>query len=115
MSTRHAAHPDGLASMARLLADPNPLHLDPAAAERLGLGGLVVQAPLLASWVAESIAGAAGDHGAVVELTLRFVVPVLAGETVEVETEAGCPTPDVKVRVAGVLVATGSARLEHRS
>ena len=75
------------AAIYRLSGDLNPLHIDPAAAHRLGFDH-----PILHGLCSYAIAGRAvvtalcgGDAGRLTRLDVRFSAPVFAGETLVTE------------------------------
>jgi 3-hydroxybutyryl-CoA dehydratase len=65
-------------TLARVLDDPNPIHLDPAAAKELGLGDRVVnQGPANVGYVIDMLA-AAQPGAALRDLEVRFLANVFA-------------------------------------
>ncbi|TCK22409.1 MaoC family dehydratase [Pseudonocardia endophytica] len=77
------ADPAAMKTMAALLRDPNMIHLDPAAAEALGLGPRVVnQGPISMGWVHTMLARAAGGPENVLSTRIRFHDVVFGGERV---------------------------------
>ena len=69
-------------TMAVVLDDPNPIHLDPAAAEALGLGDRVInQGPTGVGYLLDMLA-AAFPGATVRKVELRFLANVLAGDKV---------------------------------
>jgi 3-hydroxybutyryl-CoA dehydratase len=79
--TVEAVDPEKMKIMAALLRDPNPIHLDPAAARALGLGDRVVnQGPVNFGYVQNMLAAWAGGPGRIRALSLRLTATVLAGD-----------------------------------
>lgn len=75
--------PEPMRVMAALLRDPNPIHLDPAAARRLGLGDRVVnQGPTTMGYLQTMLVGWAGGEDRLRAFDVRFRAPVLAGDRV---------------------------------
>lgn len=72
-----------MAVMAELLRDPNPIHLDPEAVRRLGLGDRVVnQGPTTMAYLQTMLVDWAGGEDRLRALTVRFRANVLAGDRV---------------------------------
>ena len=72
-----------MARFAVLLADPNPIHLDPDAVRALGMGDRVVnQGPLNLAYLQNMLIGYAGGPDRIRELRLRFAANVFAGDRV---------------------------------
>ena len=105
-------------TMAAILRDPYPVHWDPTANERLGLGGRVInQGPLNLGYIVNMLHAWSGP-GSVRRLTVSFGRPVLDGDTVSAggtvvaldevggERYATC---DVWLERLGEKVVTGSA------
>jgi 3-hydroxybutyryl-CoA dehydratase len=79
----HRVEPAAMARLADILRDPNPIHLDPAAAAALGLGDRVVnQGPANLAYIVNMLAAACPDHR-LVELDSRYLANVFGGELVE--------------------------------
>jgi acyl dehydratase len=103
--------------MAALLHDPNPIHLDPEAVRRLGMGDAVVnQGPANQAYLVNMLTRFAGDPGAVRRITVRFLGNVFAGERVEcrgrvseVDAEGGLVTVDLLETVGERTVMSGTA------
>jgi acyl dehydratase len=116
---------DSMAVWAGLLHDPNPLHLDPAAVRAKGLGDRTInQGPANLAYVVEALR-AAFPEGEIVELDLRFLDNVFAGDLVEASGRVAaqqdtdgerCTRCDVRLQAAGREPAlAGSAVVrEHR-
>ena len=105
-------------TMAAILRDPYPVHWDPTANERLGLGGRVInQGPLNLGYIVNMLHAWSGP-GSVRRLTVSFGRPVLDGDTVaaggtvvaldEVDGERHA-TCDVWLERDGEKIVTGSA------
>jgi acyl dehydratase len=105
-------------TMAAILRDPYPVHWDPTANERLGLGGRVInQGPLNLGYIVNMLHAWSGP-GSVRRLTVSFGRPVLdadtvtAGGTVVALDEVGSErhaTCDVWLERDGEKLVTGSA------
>jgi 3-hydroxybutyryl-CoA dehydratase len=81
--TVESVDPEKMKIMAALLRDPNPIHLDPAAARALGLGDRVVnQGPVNFGYVQNMLAAWAGGPGRIRAISLRLTAIVLAGDRV---------------------------------
>lgn len=82
-SLRHRVDPSAMAKLADILRDPNPIHLDPAAAAALGLGDRVVnQGPANLGYIINMLAAALPGHR-LVELDSRYLANVFGGDLVE--------------------------------
>ena len=95
---------------ADLLEDPNPIHLDEAAAR----GRVINQGPVNAGYVIAMLRDAFPDAG-IERLRLRFLAPVRAGDVVVAGGEAG---PGLECRVwldieGGARAVEGSATLRR--
>ncbi len=68
-------------TMAALLRDPNPIHLDPAVVDALGMGTKVVnQGPNNMAYVVNMLTAWAGGPGRLTKLRVRFLANVFAGD-----------------------------------
>src|SRR5690625_3172609 len=75
--------PDKMKALAEVLQDPNPIHLDPAAVERLGLGRRVInQGPANLAYLINMLK-AALPGARIVSLQSRFMANVFGGDAVE--------------------------------
>lgn len=73
---------EAMRELAKLFADPNPIHLDPAAALAAGLGPCVVnQGPASYAYVVNMLREAHPD-AEIRRLRFRFLSPVRAGDRV---------------------------------
>jgi acyl dehydratase len=71
-------------TVAAILRDPTPTHLDPAATRARGLGDqLMTQGALNMTWLAEAAAQFAGGRDRLVSFRVRFLDNVFAGERFE--------------------------------
>jgi acyl dehydratase len=97
-------------TMAALLRDPNPIHLDPEAVAALGLGDRPVnQGPVNLGYVMNVLlAWADGDPGRIRRVTVRFLGNVLAGDRVHAGGEVRAVT-----EVGSVPVATCEVWLDR--
>ena len=110
--------PARMKTFALLLADPNPIHFDPAAAGALGTGGLLInQGPSTIAMVYNLFAEALPAMR-VRRLEVRLLGNVLEGDAVTVEAaecmEAASAQYDVVVRTDDGPKLTGVAHLEAR-
>jgi 3-hydroxybutyryl-CoA dehydratase len=62
--------------------DFNPIHLDPAVAEKAGLGGVILHGMCTMAWAVEAAVRFVGDPGALTKFRVRFSRPVAPGDTV---------------------------------
>jgi 3-hydroxybutyryl-CoA dehydratase len=105
---------DAMRDLADLLADPNPIHLDPAAAR----GRVINQGPANCGYVIAMLREAFPD-AEVRRLRFRFLAPVRAGDRVTAGGEiAEQDGPDVRCRVwldidGGPRAVEGSATLRR--
>jgi 3-hydroxybutyryl-CoA dehydratase len=74
VSTEH------MKTLAVVLDDPNPIHLDPEAVKALGMGDRVInQGPASVGYVLDMLAAAAPE-ATVAEIEVRFMANVLGGD-----------------------------------
>lgn len=72
-------------AFAAVSGDNSPLHIDPEFAERRGFGGRVAHGVLLAGLVSRLVGvHLPGRDCLLLDLQMKFVTPVLAGQTVRV-------------------------------
>lgn len=80
---RHGVEAPAMAPVARILRDPNPIHLDPAAVRAIGLGDRVInQGPANLAYVMNMLAAAFPKHR-IETLESRFLANVRADDQVE--------------------------------
>lgn len=92
--------PERMRTVAAILRDPNPIHWDPAAAAKLGLGNRVVnQSPLNLGYVVNMLTAWAG-HGCVRRLRVQFPLPVFAEDHVTAGGVVTAITSDGTTRLA---------------
>lgn len=103
-------------TLALLLADPNPIHFDPEAAEILGTNGrLVNQGPSTIAMVYNLFARELPDHR-VKRLDVRLLGSVLESDSVTVEASSlGDASYEVMVHTPDGPKLTGVAHLAVRS
>ncbi len=65
--------------------DFNPIHIDPAAGEKAGLGGPILQGLCTLAWAVEAAVGYLGDPGKVRKIKVRFSKPVAIDDTITFE------------------------------
>lgn len=106
---------DVIRAYAELTDDFNPIHLDPAFAANTAMGGCIAHGTLSIGLLWQALFRTLGaDAGERVELDVRFVKPVRAGETIRAggELQDGTAAYTVWVRGDdGVDRVTGTARL----
>jgi acyl dehydratase len=124
VTTVHLTRADLLA-YADAAGDQNPIHRDDAAAQAVGLPGVLAHGMLTLGLACSAVASWAGSSDAVVEFGGRFVKPVLvdaqdgADLTIELspaespDAATGLTRVDVTVTAAGVKVL-GMARASVR-
>lgn len=109
---------EDVAAFARLSTDAHPLHLDEAYAATTRFGTRVVHGMLTASLLSAANALLLGTPGAIsLEQTLRFVRPVVVGDTITARSEIVELVPDRRqlrcrttcVNQRGEVVLTGTA------
>lgn len=71
-----------ISAYAQASGDPNPIHLDPEFARRVGLPGTIAHGMLEMAILAEAVARWAGGYQHLLELGCRFSKPLLPGETI---------------------------------
>jgi acyl dehydratase len=92
--------PERMRTVAAILRDPNPIHWDPAASAKLGLGDRVVnQRPINVGYVVNMLTDWAG-HGCVRRLRVGFSVPVFGEDSVTAGGVVTAITSDSGTRVA---------------
>ena len=75
--------PDHMRRLAETLRDPNPIHLDPAAVAKLGLGNRVInQGPANLAYIINMLHAAFPD-ATLLQLDARFMSNVFGGDAVE--------------------------------
>jgi acyl dehydratase len=78
-----AVNPDNMRRLAETLRDPNPIHLDPAAVAKLGLGERVInQGPANLAYIINML-HAAFPGARLIQLDARFLANVFGGDAVE--------------------------------
>jgi acyl dehydratase len=103
--------------MAALLRDPNPIHFDPEAVRRAGMGDRVInQGPINQAYLVNLVTRAAGGPDRLRSIQVRFLGNVLAGDRVEcrgrvaaVDEAAGTATLEIEARVGDAPVLAGTA------
>lgn len=106
--------PEAMVALARILNDPNPIHLDPKAAEAAGLGNRVVnQGPANLAYIIDMLTAAFPDHR-LAKLDSRYLANVFGGDMVqaggtvtrvegpEIECDTRLKGPDGAIAVAAV-------------
>lgn len=75
--------PDNMRRLAEVLRDPNPIHLDPAAVARLGLGDRVInQGPANLAYIVNML-HSAFPGARLLQLDARFLANVFGGDAAE--------------------------------
>jgi acyl dehydratase len=78
-----AVSPENMRRLAETLRDPNPIHLDPAAVAKLGLGDRVInQGPANLAYIINML-HAAFPEAQLLQLDARFLANVFGGDAVE--------------------------------
>ncbi|WP_129774640.1 MaoC family dehydratase [Peristeroidobacter soli] len=78
-----AVSPENMRRLAETLRDPNPIHLDPAAVAKLGLGDRVInQGPANLAYIINML-HAAFPGAQLLQLDARFLANVFGGDAVE--------------------------------
>lgn len=65
--------------------DFNPIHIDPVAAEKAGLGTVILQGLCTMAWAGEAVTRYLEDPGQLRRLRVRFSKPVTPGDVVTIE------------------------------
>lgn len=82
--------------LAVVLRDPNPIHLDPAAVARLGLGDRVInQGPANLAYIVNMLR-AAFPKSTLLQLDARFLGNVFGGDAVEAGGRVTLVTPETQ-------------------
>jgi acyl dehydratase len=105
--------------MAAILEDPNPIHIDPAVTQALGLGDrLVNQGTTNVTWLLEAVQRFAGGADRIRAFRIRFIANVFAGERFEVtgkvtavDAASGEADLDLLATSGGRPVLGGTARI----
>lgn len=112
--------PGRMKTMALLLRDPNPIHWDVEALERLGLPPRPInQGPINVSYLIETaVRAAGGERSRLRRFGVRFLANVLAGQRVEcrgrvtaVDREAGTAELELSASADGEPVLAGTATI----
>ncbi|MEU6573421.1 MaoC family dehydratase [Streptomyces sp. NPDC046805] len=109
-------HASRMKTLALILTDPNPIHFDPAEADKLGTGGrLVNQGPSTIALIYNLFAAQVPGKR-VRSLSVRLLGNVLEGDAVTVTATATEPDEyDVTVGTPEGMKISGTARLVDRS
>lgn len=117
----HEVDASNIEVVSGILHDPNPIHLDPAAAAAAGLGDRVInQGPANLAYVLDLL-GAAFPNHRIEDLQSRFLGTVRAGDRVEaagrvISNEAGVICCETWLRVEdGSIALRAEVRLVPRS
>jgi 3-hydroxybutyryl-CoA dehydratase len=81
--------------------DFNPIHIDNAVGEQVGLGGAILQGMCTMAWAVEAAVSFLGDPGALKRCRVRFSRAVSPGDTLRFE---GGVTGEDGGRVRGAIV-----------
>lgn len=96
-------------TMAAILQDPTPIHLDPAATRARGLGdALATQGALNMTWFTEAAARFAGGWDRLLAFNLRFLDNVYAGERVRCTGTVTAFDPDKGEAELALQAAAGA-------
>lgn len=112
------ADPEVILAYGELTDDMNPIHIDPVYAAGTAMRGCIAHGTMSICLLWESLFRTFGESAAQrVDLDVRFIKPVRAGETIRAggelrEGEAGCYTVWVRGD-DGVDRVTGTVRLLH--
>ena len=80
---RYSADPAAMAKLAVILRDPNPIHLDPAAAAAAGLGDRVInQGPANLAYLLNMLTATFPTHR-LKQIESRYLANVASGDVVE--------------------------------
>lgn len=109
--------PQRMKTMVAILRDPNPIHYDAEVTRKLGLGDRPVnQGPINLTWLIESVARFVGGPERLLNIKVRFLGNVFAGERFEcsgqvaaVDAEAGKAEIEVNATADGRPVLGGIA------
>ncbi|HEY2652080.1 MAG TPA: MaoC family dehydratase [Solirubrobacteraceae bacterium] len=102
--------PGRIKTVAAVLQDPTPVHLDPAVARARGIGdSLSTQGALNMTWFVEAAVRFAGGADRLVSFKVRFLDNVLAGERFECTGTITAVDADA-ARAELELVATANGR-----
>jgi acyl dehydratase len=102
--------PGRIKTVAAVLQDPTPVHLDPAMARARGIGdSLSTQGALNMTWFVEAAVRFAGGADRLVSFKVRFLDNVLAGERFECTGTITAVDADA-ARAELELVATANGR-----
>lgn len=102
-----------IGTMAALMGDPVPIHLDPAVVRRLGIGDRIVnQGPMAFGYLVELLGRWVGDVERVRSVRCRFVTHVFAGDQLRctgtvTEVEGGLARVALGIHRDGQLVVRG--------
>jgi 3-hydroxybutyryl-CoA dehydratase len=119
-SLHQKAEPSAMATLAVILRDPNPIHLDPQAAAAAGLGNRVInQGPANLAYIINMLKAALPDHR-LVEIDSRYLSNVRGDDVVEAggsvtATSANEIECDTWLKLEdGTMAVTARARLRRR-
>jgi 3-hydroxybutyryl-CoA dehydratase len=112
--------PEAVARVAAILRDPNPIHLDPAAAGAVGLAGPINQGPANLAYAVNMLL-AAFPGACVLSIESRYLANVTVGDRVQAEgsvlsREGSQVTCEFRVlNGAGIAAVIGTAVLRLAS
>ncbi len=82
-SVEHVFTQDDIAAFAQLSGDDNPVHVDEAAAKRMGFSGTIVHGMLAAGLISRLLGAQLPGPGTIyLRQELRFLRPILPGQMV---------------------------------
>ena len=107
-SVEHVFTQDDIATFARLSGDDNPVHLDEAAAQRMGFAGTIVHGMLAAGLISRLLGTQLPGPGTIyLRQELRFQRPIRPGQVVAATVTVVSRREDKPILELSTIVRSG--------
>ena len=108
-SVKHVFTQEDIAAFAQLSGDDNPVHLDEAAARRMGFTGTIVHGMLAAGLISRLLGTKLPGPGTIyLRQELRFQRPIIPGETATATVSVVSRRDDKPILDLATVVSVGS-------